>query len=413
MARITSIPDQGDDISSRKQGEGAKKPPPPASYLIHIVPALTVAVACYANWRGLQATPHNTVGKLLESSPKSLRAQTGLPLDFGSSLDSILPHPVDKLPYVVLVLFRQVAESKLGLGLVATLASITIPWYTAALIEGLKPGNASHPSLLSFFIISLVGQSLMIGFALPAFYVPILAYKGWKQATNAPRTIRPLPSPPQDQVLLVLFVVLLSGLPIVLLYLIPTSWPRLFFLNAMTLPFPPLAWLPLFGVVGTKAYTASHRGEPRLAASNVHKLVAYGTMPLWWLGLFLSAPSLRRIWQLGTGFPDDGASLMFWDNVGLLFGAYAVVLVQAEIDFRAVQCGGQRVHRARLFIEDVVFGSAGTLLLGPGFGFAMFFARREVLAEKARFGIEPDFAASGTGGTANAKGVSTKGNKET
>lgn len=86
--------------------------------------------------------------------------------------------------------------------------------------------------------------------------------------------------------------------------------------------------------------------------------------------------------------------MIFVDTMGLCFSFYAIVLLQAEVDLRAVQCGGPRVHRARLFIEDFLFGTTGLLIMGPGFAMGTYHARREVLAEKARFGIAPAFAQS-------------------
>lgn len=117
----------------------------------------------------------------------------------------------------------------------------------------------------------------------------------------------------------------------------------------------------------------------------------------YWWGLWKALPTLLKIWRAGRGsaaaWPDDISRLLFLDTVALSWGFYAIVLIQAEVDLRAVQCGGPRVHRARLFIEDLIFGTTGLLLMGPGFGMGTYYSRREVLAEKARFGITPAFVA--------------------
>jgi hypothetical protein len=99
--------------------------------------------------------------------------------------------------------------------------------------------------------------------------------------------------------------------------------------------------------------------------------------------------------RTGSGWPDAITRLIFYDTVALTLTWYIMVLIQAEVDVRALQCGGPRVHRARLFIEDGIFGTVGALLGGPGFGMGMYFARREMMAEKARWGVRPEFAAPG------------------
>lgn len=390
MARIISLADEARSTPPNKRVQSKTQPRTPVSYSIITVPLFAIFISAYSLWKGLLSPPLGSFGKLLDMSPALLRTQAGLPPQFGQSWDTVLPHPFDKLPYVTHIIFKDVAESRLALGLVVILSTVATPWFTAALIESIKPRNSSHPGLSTFILASLVGMSLMVGFVAPAVYVPLLSYRGWYQASISPTTIRPLPSPPVQQVLLVLASVLVSGLPIVLLFLIPPVWSKAFFWNVMTMPWLPVAWAGLFFIKQPPA--PSRSSQPRLAASNTYRWLAYATVPFWWYGLFRTLGPLREVWRSGKEFPSDASSLLFWDNVGLLVGAYAMVLVQAGIDFQAVQCGGPRVHRARFFMEDLVFGSTGTLLLGPGFGFAMYFARREVLAEKARFGVAPVFA---------------------
>lgn len=400
MARITDLPpDQDGDVAApRRRPAKAKQQqhtttPAPVSYFIWLVPALTVAFSVYCNYRGMQSTPHGWLSSLMASSPAGLRAQSKLPRDFLTSLDS-LPYPFDRLHYVLHLFFVQAASTTLGQGELAILSSIAMPWIIAELIEAVKPGQKRAPlGIEGFVLVATIAGVLMLGCFIPLVTVPAMAAYGWRQASKKPQVIRPLPSPSAEAVTAVAANVAVSGLPILALLLIDSAaYPRLSFYNNIAAVVFPLAWLPLVLVRSAPAHIKeADRSSPRLAASSAYRLLAYLTVPAWWTGAFTAIPRLLRIWRSGAAWPDDASSLLFWDTLGLLAGAYALVLVQAEIDFRAVQCGGPRVHRARLLIEDVVFGSTGLLLLGPGFAFSMYLARREVLAEKARWGVAPAF----------------------
>lgn len=400
MARITAIQEEDQQRKPRKAAgkQHATTQPQPAavSNFILLIPLTVICFSIYCHWRGIHTLPNNSFSQIFNTSPGSLKARLALPHSFGKQWDEVLPPPLNTFIYAPHLIFMGVAQSRVALGLLSILCTIAVPWFTAAILEAIKPGNASHMGLATFTVVSLTGMTLMIGFAIPAAYVPVLAWYGWREATIKPSVIRPLPSPPPRQVWIVLASVLVSGLPVVLLFMIsPDKYPQAFFWVAAAQPVLPLAWLPIFA---TRTPPASRNpGKPRLAASNAYRALAYATIPFWWLGLVCS---LRGQWHTGDPLSDDAVTLLAWDVAGLTVGAYAVVLLQAEIDFRAVQCGGPRVHRARLFIEDAIFGSLGTLLLGPGFAFAMYFARREVLAEKARFGIAPTFIAEAPSGEA-------------
>lgn len=74
-------------------------------------------------------------------------------------------------------------------------------------------------------------------------------------------------------------------------------------------------------------------------------------------------------------------------RLGLLVAAYAMVLIEAEADEAYVRNGGKPVHARRFLHEDIAVGWVGILLFGPGFGLATFFGRREMMAEKARWGV--------------------------
>lgn len=399
MAKITAISSHEEANTSSSPRKPAKRapppsPPPPVSLFIWLIPTLTVAFSIYCNYRGMQATPHGWFHDLMSTSPTALRSQAGLPRSFHQSLDD-LPRPFDRILLVLDLFFVQAAATSLGKGLVAIMASIALPWFVAELIEGLKVGQRRAPlGIEGFALIVIIAGVYMFGCVIPLVSVPAMAIYGWRQATKKPSVIRPLPSPDASVVQAVVLNVAISGLPILGLLLIDAqSYPVLAFYNNIGAVLFPLAWFPLL-ILRSRSGSTKHRKhvDPRLAASNAYRLLAYLTIPAWWGGGYVAIPQLLRIIRGSTAqWPDDATSLLFWDICGLLAGAYALVLVQAEVDFRAVQCGGPRVHRARLLVEDIVFGSTGLLLLGPGFAFSMYLARREVLAEKARFGVAPAF----------------------
>lgn len=390
MAKITSIDSDAKKETSGKRSTGAPAVPPQGpSLFIVLIPAATIALATWCHIQGVVRAPDGLISDLMNSDPPSLRALGGLPSSFGQQWDEVLPRPYDRILLVLHVFFSKAFSTEIGVGIFAILTSAAIPWVAAALIEAAKPGNPWLLSTLPIILVACAGQIVMIGVAFPAYYVPLAALFGWQQATHSPQVIRPLPSPDRTQIFTILGVLGASGLTIGALFLVPPDSGVSFFWASTSFQFFPLPWIPLIFL--RRQRPGSRTREPRLAACSAYRLLAYGMIPLYWLGLYIALPDLWKSWQSGSGLPDDAAVLAWYDLIGITFGSYALTLVQAEIDFRAVQCGGPRVHRARLLIEDVVFGSSGVLLLGPGFATAMYHARREMLAEKARFGVETTF----------------------
>lgn len=125
---------------------------------------------------------------------------------------------------------------------------------------------------------------------------------------------------------------------------------------------------------------------PRLLPARLYLLTSYLCILLYWYSLSLCLPPLHRAYS-GTHHLNDGETLLLWDGLGLLIASYAVVLIDSAADDAAVRRGGKRVHHFRSVVEDVLIGWPGALLLGPGWGMSRYWQRREVLAEKARWGV--------------------------
>ncbi|PWN23341.1 hypothetical protein BCV69DRAFT_310807 [Microstroma glucosiphilum] len=390
MARIISDDSRPTGRPGRRSSAKDKKPPPLISYLIFLLPALAFAIGFYAHYTSVHASPYDRLASLQKLSPPELRVKAGLPAEFGQWLDS---YPFAKLPWLLDVIFGDLMSHNMGKGLFTLVLSAATTPFAALIFDALRPGTPLMLGIGYLLLVCLIGQIVMIGFAIPAFFLPVWTWYTWRQATHSPKVMRPLPSPPMPQIKTASVALGLSILTAVWTLLVPPSSSKHFFWASSAFQLYPLVWLPLLFIKPVEPTKAPK--SPRLAAANVLMLMAYVNIPIYWLGLYLCVPDLLTIMRTGSGWPDDITRLIFYDTVALTLAWYIMVLIQAEVDVRALQCGGPRVHRARLFIEDTVFGSVGAVLGGPGFGMGMYFARREIMAEKARWGVQPDFATAG------------------
>lgn len=121
-------------------------------------------------------------------------------------------------------------------------------------------------------------------------------------------------------------------------------------------------------------------------------------IPAYYLSIYMAWPQIYPALVKGGANPfsfvrhlfsdlNDGEHLLLWDGLGLLIAAYALILIEAEADEASIRTGFRPVHAKRSLLEDMMIGWVGLLVLGPGFGVATFFGRREIVAEKARWGV--------------------------
>lgn len=387
MARISEVP-QGEPASrSRKRNTPDTKPQsgPPSSWLIVLIPLASIALGLYTHYTALHRGPRGNFAAIKGVSSAELRRRLGGPTTLFADHDDSW-----RLLYVLNLAFRDLCATAVGRGLFSAIISAAVPPLGALLIEGLKDGSSPLLGPVALTIIVSIGQIIMLACANNVLLVPLFAWASWSQVNGSPKTVRPLPSPPSGQVIFAATVMIISLLPFFATLLAPPEPGLPFFWASTAFQFFPAFWIPVWLLRKHPAKPARQLREPRLASARLYSLMAYMSVPMWWYALYNSAPPLWSAWRMGQGFPDDVSRLIFYDTIAICASFYAVVLLQAEVDLRAVQLGARRVHRARLFIEDIVFGSSGILLLGPGFGMGTYFARREILAEKARFGVLPD-----------------------
>ncbi|CAO1620190.1 unnamed protein product [Sympodiomycopsis kandeliae] len=403
MARISEIDSSSNDVKPRK--ENAR---PAFSWFIFVIPLISVAIGCLTHHTAIRHTPHGTFKEQMATSPSALRTQLGIPFHFAQGLDEILPHPWDRLLYVLDLTFVQVCSTPLGRGLFAGIIFSAFPPLAGLFIEGLKSGSPALLNATTITLITLYGQIVAAGCTFNIFLVPLFAFAHWKQVNQQPHVIRPLPFASRGHLSVVVSCLAASAATVIACLVISPDSGLPFFWASTAFQFFPLFWLPICFLPKNKAPAPR---TPRLDTARVYSFLAYSTIPSWWYALYQAGPPLLRIWKTGSGFPDDASRLLFIDFLAVSWSSYAIVLLQAEIDLRAVQLGAQRVHRARLFIEDFVFGSSGILLLGPGFGMGMYYARREILAEKARFGVSPDLGGVDSVGAAREELAEAKKEK--
>lgn len=358
---------------------------PPASWFIVIVPLISIALGLSTFAVAVRGGPHQDLSGYRAFSASQLRQQLGGPDWLFEQHDESF-----RLLYILNLVFKQLCSTRLGRGLFTAVMAAAIPPLGALMIEGLKYGSSPLLGPVAITIIVSLGQVIMIACASNTLLVPLFAFVSWRAVNKRPRVVQPLPSPPSSHVNFTGVVLGVSALPYFATMMVSPESGKPFFWASTAFQFFPLFWIPLWFVRKQPSSPANRLQEPRLAAARFYSLLAYVSVPLWWYALYNAAPILWSQWRHKETFPDDITRIIFYDTVSVCGAFYAIVLLQAEVDLRAVQLGAQRVHRARLFIEDLVFGSSGILLLGPGFGMGTYFARREVLAEKARFGIVPD-----------------------
>lgn len=290
MARITEVTDadgvkaagNGKPVASKKgskagQNAAPSSRPPVISYLIYIIPLLSIAVGVTAHYLAVHKAHHKDMSRYGKLSLPALRAELNLPPSFGERFD-ILPEPANGFLYLLNAAFRDLVTTDVGRGVFAIIMSAAMPPFLAMWLDALRPGNPGALSGVFITAVTLLGQAIMIGCAIPAIYVPIFAIASWRQATRAPNVIRPLPSPPGDQVMTTLVVLGLSMLPFFWVMAAPVDSGAHYYAAATAFQFFPLIWIPLLFL--KKQPQSAHASDPRLAAARAYSLSSYASVPL-------------------------------------------------------------------------------------------------------------------------------------
>lgn len=280
MARIIAEDSRPTDRPSKRRSATGKAPPPLISYLIFLLPTLAFAIGFYAHYTSLHQSPYDRLASLQKLSPAEVRVKAGLPADFGQWFDS---YPFAKLPWLLDVIFADLMSHNMGKGLFTLIISSATTPIAALIFEALRPGTPRMLGIGYLLLVCLIGQIVMIGFAIPTLFLPIWTWYTWREATHKPNVMRPLPSPPMRQIKNASVVLGLSISTAFWTLLVPPSSSKHFFWASSAFQLFPLVWLPLLFVRPTEPTRTPK--SPRLAASNVLMLMAYVSVPIVSIGI--------------------------------------------------------------------------------------------------------------------------------
>ncbi|UZJ57100.1 hypothetical protein CBS101457_006420 [Exobasidium rhododendri] len=389
MARITTI----DESKSRRTSRSAAAPlPPPTVLPVLVLGLLSVLLGIFIHIKAVHKAPDGDGKELMGWSSDQARKYLDLPHSWPGT--RFFDEHADKAFNYFLVLlsvFKRICVDQTGRALLFLVANCIAPFCSFLAIEGVKDGNSTLFYIGTLIVVTTLGQLICIGAAMPLFMGPLYAYARWAEI-KSPDTVKPLPSPSSFRVSVASscsLLALLTFFPTAFVSPESESWT----LWNVVFQFFPLAWLPLLffstkkAVVSTPA-SAAARQDPRLSAALSYRAAGYVSILMYYMSLyygyrgFLSAFEKRGYWA------NDGHHLLFWDGIGCLTFNYIIVLIDSYVDEGKILKGAQqRTHEKRFLPEDVIMGLPGLFILGPGFAMSTYFQRREILAEKVRFGI--------------------------
>lgn len=375
--------------SVAKNTIGSNKPAvkPKATSLI-LISLLSIAVGIFVHSRTLHFPRYKNAEYLKSANVARLRDELGLPKHWpGTPIFDQYGGEVWRFLLVLVNFFKDAIGQKLGQSVLLLITSVLGPVVAFFTNESLKDGR--HPLISPGFLIFILslGQLILVAAASSIVLVPAYAYTRWQEASTL---VHPLPTPSAWKIILGS----ICNSAILLIIFLTTFTPpgSIAFTNANILfQFFPVVLIPLLFVPRSKtvvstAGSASARESPRLLAASTYQLLSFIVIPIYWLGLYWGGKPLFNAIINDLDFKSDGPYLLFWDLIGVLSATYSIVQIDAIVDSAKVKQGAERVHSRRLFLEDAVFGLPIVIVLGPGWAIARYFQRREILAEKVRFG---------------------------
>lgn len=360
---------------------------PKATALI-LISLLSISVGIFVHSRTLHFPRYKNALYLQTANVARLRSELGLPQSWpGTTIFDQHGGEVWRFLLVLVNFFKDAIGQKLGQSILLLITSVLGPVVAFFVTESLKDGR--HPFISPGFLIFILslGQLILVAAASSIVLVPAYAYTRWQEASSL---VHPLPTPATWKIIL---GTICNTAALAIIFLTTFTPPgSIAFTNANVLfQFFPIVFIPLLFVPRSKtvvstAGSASARETPRLSAASNYQVLSLMVIPIYWLGLYWGGKPLFNAIVNDLDFKSDGPYLLFWDLIGVLSATYSIVQIDAIVDGAKVKQGAERVHSRRLFLEDAVLGLPIVALLGPGWAIARYFQRREILAEKVRFG---------------------------
>ncbi|PWN32227.1 uncharacterized protein FA14DRAFT_162426 [Meira miltonrushii] len=371
--------------STIKSNTPAAKPRATSLILISL---LSISVGIFVHSRTLHFPRYKNAEYLMTANVAKLRSELGLPKSWpGTTIFDQYGGEAWRFLLVLVNFFKDAIGEKLGQSILLLITSVLGPVVLFFTTESLKDGR--HPLISPGFLIFVLslGQLILVAAASSIVLVPAYAYTRWQEASSL---VHPLPTPNAWKIVLGSICNIAALLIIFLTTFTPPGTIAFTHANILFQFFPivlvPLLFVPRSKTVVSTAGSASARESPRLLAASNYQLLSFMVIPIYWLGLYWGGKPLFHAIIHDLDFKSDGPYLLFWDLIGVLSATYAIVQIDAIVDGAKVKQGGERIHSRRLFLEDAVLGLPIVALLGPGWAISRYFQRREILAEKVRFG---------------------------
>lgn len=365
-----------------------KRSAKPSAVPLIVLSILSIATGITVHVLGVHKPKYDNLGFLGTAGTPQLKKALNLPKSWpGTDVYEKNFGEAWRFLLVLIVFFQDALRHHVGQAILFLMTCCAMPIFAFFAIEAIKDGRHRYINVGTLIFVTSLGQLIMVGAATPIFFIPLYALSRWSEPSTM---VHPLPPPASWKFYASQFCSVLASATIFLTTFTPLD-SAYFVTNNLLFQFFPLAYVPLLFLPSSKtvistAGSASAREKPRLDAALSYQLLSYLAVPLYYFGLYWGGKDLFNGLVNGLQLQSAGPYLLFWDFVGVLASMYFIVLVDSFTDEAKVLQGGQRVHDRRLLLEDIIIGTPGALLFGPGWAAARYFQRREVLAERIRFG---------------------------